>query len=112
MPNRIAPCGCSVPRGTKCRHEQARATERQRVNDAERGSAASRGYDGKWARESKAYLAAHPVCVSCGDPSQCVDHKVAHKGDVKLFWDRSNWQAMCIACNSRKNVKQEGGFGR
>lgn len=112
MANRITACGCSVPKGQRCKHEQARANERQRVNDVQRGSAASRGYTSKWATESKAYLATHPVCVSCGKPSQCVDHKVAHKGDQRLFWQRSNWQPMCIACNSRKNVKQEGGFGR
>jgi 5-methylcytosine-specific restriction protein A len=112
MPNRITACGCCVPKGTKCVHEQTRATDRQRANDAARGSAASRGYDGKWARESRAYLAAHPTCVACGAPARCVDHIRAHKGDMKLFWDRSNWQPMCIPCNSRKNIKFEGGFGR
>ena len=41
-----------------------------------------------------------------------VDHKVAHKGDMKLFWDRANWQPMCRSCNSRKAVQQEGALGK
>ena len=24
-----------------------------------------------------------------------VDHIVPHRGDQKLFWDQSNWQALC-----------------
>jgi 5-methylcytosine-specific restriction protein A len=28
-------------------------------------------------------------------PGNIVDHKVPHRGDQKLFWDESNWQAMC-----------------
>jgi len=41
-----------------------------------------------------------------------VDHRIAHKGDMRLFWDRSNWQPMTRACNSRKAIRYEGGFGR
>jgi 5-methylcytosine-specific restriction endonuclease McrA len=41
-----------------------------------------------------------------------VDHKVAHKGDKKLFWDRANWQPMRLGCNSRKAVQQEGALGK
>ena len=31
---------------------------------------------------------------------------VAHKGDKRLFWDRSNWQPLCVTCHSR--AKQIG----
>lgn len=31
---------------------------------------------------------------------------------MALFWDRSNWQPMNIACNTRKAIRSEGGFGR
>ena len=40
-----------------------------------------------------------------------VDHRIAHKGDRRLFWDRANWQPMNRRCNSRKAARQEGGFG-
>lgn len=52
------------------------------------------------------------TCRRCGEPSAVVDHVVAHKGDMRLFWDRSNWQPLCLPCNSRKAVATEGGFGR
>ncbi|TIL83794.1 MAG: HNH endonuclease [Mesorhizobium sp.] len=41
-----------------------------------------------------------------------VDHIKAPKGDMTLFWDRTNWQPYNRGCNSRKNIKSEGGFGR
>jgi len=41
-----------------------------------------------------------------------VDHKVAHKGDMKLFWDTANWQPSCQPCNTRKAIREEGGFGK
>lgn len=41
-----------------------------------------------------------------------VDHIAAPKGDMKLFWDRKNWQPYNGLCNRRKAVKSEGGFGR
>ena len=47
----------------------------------------------------------------CGRVANCVDHDRAHKGDMRLFWDRSNWVARNIACNSRKAARFEGGFG-
>ncbi|NQW09557.1 MAG: HNH endonuclease [Alphaproteobacteria bacterium] len=79
--------------------------------DARRPSARQRGYDGKWERESKAYLAAHPQCVSCGSPASLVDHVQPHRGDRRLFWSRSNWQPMCASCHGRKTVREDGGFG-
>lgn len=52
-----------------------------------------RGYNSRWARESKQFLRAHPLCVRCleKDPPQytratVVDHIVPHRGDPKLFW--------------------------
>ena len=79
-----------------------------------RPSADGRGYDSKWRRESKAFLALpeNRLCAcGCGQLADMVDHKVAHKGDRHLFWDRSNWQPMARGCNSRKAVREEGGFG-
>lgn len=74
--------------------------QRDKEYDNRRGSAASRGYDGKWVKERKGYLFAHPLCLGChavGDiePATIVDHVEPHKGDLKQFWRRSNWQPSC-----------------
>jgi 5-methylcytosine-specific restriction protein A len=103
---RICGCGYRVPPGLQC------ACQRKR--EAERPTAALRGYDGKWQRESKAFLSlsGHTLCAcGCGREANMIDHRVAHKGDMALFWDRANWQPFNRRCNSRKNVASEGGFG-
>ncbi|MEQ1406152.1 HNH endonuclease [Neorhizobium sp. Rsf11] len=115
MVNVICPCGFSVPKGTRCDCSQRRAVAAQKANDAARGSAASRGYDGKWRKESQAWLAAlgDPLCAcGCGRKADMVDHIVGPKGDMHLFWSRSNWQPFNAICNRRKAIREEGGFGR
>ena len=43
--------------------------------------------------------------------SQCVDHITPHKGDMGIFWDTTNWQALCHRChNSDKQRQERGGF--
>lgn len=78
-----------------------------------------RGYTNDWAAEAKQYLRKHRwcVCAECtasGNPrrANCVDHRVAHKGNTRLFWDRSNWQALNNRCHGSKTVREDGGFGR
>jgi 5-methylcytosine-specific restriction protein A len=36
---------------------------------------------------------------------------VPHKGDMKLFWDPSNWAPMTLAEHGRKTALEDGGFG-
>lgn len=74
--------------------------ERNKQADLRRGTAQQRGYDSKWSREAKSYRDDHPLCVGCMavgriEPSTLTDHIIPHKGDEKLFWGRSNWQALC-----------------
>ena len=37
------------------------------------------------------------MCEARGrvEPATVVDHIIAHKGDLKLFWDSANWQPLC-----------------
>lgn len=83
-----------------------------KASEAKRPNARQRGYTREWDVAAKAFLAVNPVCRHCGAPSAAVDHITAHKGDTRLFWDRSNWQPLCLPCNSRKAIASEGGFGR
>ena len=83
----------------------------------QRPSAADRGYDAHWHRESRAFLREHPFCCACEAEdvflvqATVVDHHVPHRGDPVLFWDRSNWRPMCASHHSRKTAAGDGGFG-
>lgn len=119
MPKR--PCsqpGCGVlTSGGRCDSHRKQA---QQQADAARGSSTQRGYGARWQKASKAYLKAHPLCVcpECKGGEQrvtqatVVDHIIPHRGDMKLFWDSSNWQSMAKACHDRKTASEDGGFGR
>ena len=75
--------------------------------DAQRGGATARGYDSRWREARKLYLQRHPLCVECMKQGRYikatdVDHIKPHRGDSVLFWDQSNWQALCKAHHDAK----------
>lgn len=77
-----------------------------------REHASSRGYGKAWQKARKAYLEAHPLCVECLKAGRYVkatdvDHIRPHRGDQSLFWDRSNWQALCHSCHSKKTNRED-----
>lgn len=39
--------------------------------------------------------------------AEVVDHIVPHRGDEKLFWDESNWQALCKRCHDSKTMTED-----
>ncbi|WP_454742192.1 HNH endonuclease signature motif containing protein [Cupriavidus necator] len=96
------------------------AQYRKQVNERRGTSTAERGYGGAWRKACAAYLRAHPLC-ECAEckaqqgrvlPATVVDHIKPHRGDMTLFWDRTNWQAMSKRCHDYMTVTQGGGFGR
>ncbi len=116
-PCRWPNCAAIVANSGYCdQHQQLRNKEVER----QRESASKRGYGRAWQKASKAFLRAHPLC-QCPDclegklslrSAQVVDHKVPHRGDMRLFWDSSNWQAMSKECHDRKTAAEDGGWGR
>ncbi|WP_091910557.1 HNH endonuclease signature motif containing protein [Chitinasiproducens palmae] len=92
---------------------------------------AQRGYGSRWQTARAAYLKAHPFCVYClrdyrlaatdeadvilecaarGLPlpyATVLDHRVPHRGDQRLFWDRSNWQPLCARHHSGEKQRTE-----
>lgn len=36
-----------------------------------------------------------------------VDHRIPHRGDPVLFWDRANLQALCKTCHAAKTHRGE-----
>lgn len=89
----------------------------EKKNEQQRETAAERGYDSRWNKARRIFLQHNPVCVICMKegrltPSKVVDHIIPHKGNKVLFWDKSNWQALCKRCHDKKTAKEDGGWGR
>ena len=94
-------------------------TERERFRkhtyDQARGSSHERGYDSKWRRARKGYLAKHPLCVRCEaegklTPAAVVDHIEPHRGDKAKFWDSRNWQPLCKPHHDSKTASEDSAF--
>lgn len=109
-------CGALTESGRCDKHRKQNARE----VDQRRGSSTQRGYGARWQKMSKGYLRSHPLCM-CPDcqggeiritAAVVVDHIVPHRGDMKLFWDSTNWQSMAKTCHDRKTATEDGGFGR
>ena len=75
-------------------------------------SARQRGYDSRWDKARKTFLASHPWCAFCLEhdvhtKASVVDHKTPHKGNQALFWATSKWQSLCQSChNSAKRTEE------
>lgn len=72
----------------------------------ERGSAASRGYDAKWRRLRRAYLADNPQCElayegRCRVVATEVDHRMPLRAGGQRL-DEANLQAVCRECHQHK----------
>lgn len=70
-------------------------------------------YGAAWQQARADYLTRHPFCAICGKPLRgadaIVDHIRPHHGDWTLFWDESNWQALCKRCHDAHKQRQEHG---
>lgn len=81
-----------------------------------RKSAALRGYGHKWRVAREIYLRSNPLCVMCRAEGHVVaaalvDHKIPHRGNMVLFWDRENWQSLCVTHHSSHKQAQERADG-
>lgn len=113
-PARICRCGQRIASGERCPCQRQSDRERKARHDAHRPSARQRGYDSKWqkAREEFLSLPENQLCAcGCGRKADTVDHVIPHRGDMKLFWDRKNWQALNHKCHSSRKQRIEAGGG-
>lgn len=85
---------------------QASASE----HDERRGTAAQRGYGGRWQRVRAMYLRSHPLCARCereGRVSMATDvHHIIPRRDGGADTE-SNFEALCHSCHSK--VTAQGG---
>lgn len=80
---------------------------RDAQSDATRGTAAQRGYGGRWQRWRALFLRAHPLCAECQRagrvrPATDVHHVVAKRAGGSD--EESNLMALCHSCHSRITV--------
>ena len=113
-PHPCAHPGCrALTHERRCREHQK---QERREHDRDRPSPAARGYGHEWRKASRQFLHENPLCTECQRlgrlrAAAVTDHIVPHKGDMALFWNRENWQALCWRCHSRKTAKEDGRWG-
>ncbi|PYE80826.1 HNH endonuclease signature motif containing protein [Pseudoroseicyclus aestuarii] len=100
---------CTEHLAERQRREAERQAAAQRSDQAQKGRRLYRL--AAWRKGRLAFLTAKPLCVHCAEvgkvePAVDVDHIVPHRGDMKLFLDRRNWQGLCKACHSRKTASE------
>lgn len=108
-PPRICPCNEKVAHGELCTCQRTAKQKRNQRHDANRETAARRGYGHEWRKARADFLIAHPYCRECTKHgvtrmASVVDHIIPHRGDKGLFWHRANWQPLCEPCHN--SVKQ------
>lgn len=98
--------GCPDPavRDGYCeRHAQQREQQRQ----ADRGTAAERGYGYRWGKLRLMVLREQPWCAVCGAPATDVDHITPKRlGGTDR---RENLQSLCHGCHTRKTLRERQG---
>ncbi|TYB85523.1 HNH endonuclease signature motif containing protein [Oceaniovalibus sp. ACAM 378] len=108
-PHLCTACNVIVSHGTRCACQVATQRARNKRHDRTRPTASQRGYGSAWRKARDLFLKINDRCAwpGCRALATLVDHIVAHKGDMRLFWDRSNWQPLCTSCHNRRKQKQE-----
>jgi 5-methylcytosine-specific restriction protein A len=103
-----------VPPGDVYCHEH----ELQVNKDYQRGRETTHGklYTKRWDKARRMFLRENPLCVECRrkgrvTPANEVDHIIPHRGDLAMFWNTENWEAMCKPCHTAKTNSEDGGFG-
>lgn len=98
---------------------------------ASKQSSTQRGYGYKWQQARAGFLDKYPFCVFCLRDNnivatsiediilECsvkgvavpyasvVDHSIPHRGDMKVFWDRTKWQSLCAQHHSGEKQRIE-----
>lgn len=74
-------------------------------------------YGYRWQKARLLFLQHNPLCVMClqeglTTAADVVDHVVPHQGNEVLFWDNSNWQALCKRHHDSDKQKMERGMSK
>jgi 5-methylcytosine-specific restriction endonuclease McrA len=66
----------------------------------------------RWRVERLDHLRSEPFCRFCAEqgrkiPATVVDHIQPWRGNLTLFWDRTNWQSLCKSCHDGAKQRLE-----
>lgn len=69
-------------------------------------------YTYKWQQAAEGFLKRNPWCEDHRQrgafvQAKVVDHIRPHRGDMQLFWDKSNWQSLCKHCHDSHKQRRE-----
>lgn len=107
-------CSALVTREKPCPSHRPAAKARRQELDQHRGSAHARGYGARWRKFRDAWLAKHPLCLTCERRGRVtaavvVDHVKPHGGDMAIFWALpANAQSLCGPCDGAKKPRESG----
>ena len=92
--------------------EEKYCDEHKVLHVSDRANSCRRGYDSRWRVARNRFLKVNPFCVKCNAQGKLikatvVDHINPHRGDKNLFWDESNWQALCKRCHDSKTMTKD-----
>jgi 5-methylcytosine-specific restriction protein A len=102
----------ACPNRKPCPIEGHQPKARHTELDSRRGLPKERGYDKRWDKASKGYLASNRLCVACHREGRVgaavlTDHIVPVRERPDLFWVRQNWQPLCRDHHADK-TRREG----
>lgn len=86
-----------------------------RILDTTRGSPTDRGYDYRWQKIRRIYLADHPLCYDCQlEGRVTAAYDVHHVRAIRDGGDHrdSNLMALCHECHSRRTLEDSVRPGR
>jgi 5-methylcytosine-specific restriction protein A len=84
----------------------------RRASDANRPTAARRGYDATWRRYRTAFLNAHPICGDCETREQRIRlatevHHLRKLADGGERLTPENTIGLCKSCHSKRTARGE-----
>jgi 5-methylcytosine-specific restriction protein A len=97
--------GCEFPYCPKQASRGAYCVDHARIQ-TNRLTRTALGYDNRWLRFRKVYLARHPLCVHCqerGDitPAHEIHHEKKLRDYPELQYEENNLTALCSSCHAR-----------
>ena len=102
----------------RCPHRagpSGRCVEHERLRESERRNVDTRAWyhTDRWRALRRLVLIEEPYCRECEAERRHrvnntdVDHRIPHRGDPRLFWDRTNLQGKCHGHHSQKTRRGE-----